>query len=64
MTSPDEVQGVTRKLRAILITALSHSPWLFVIARNSSFAYRGAEIDVKQVSRELGVRYILEGRTS
>jgi adenylate cyclase len=44
-----------------IITALSRSPWLFVISRNSSFAYRGKAVDVKQVSRELGVRYILEG---
>ena len=44
-----------------IITALSRSPWLFVIARNSSFAYRGASVDIKQVSRELGVRYVLEG---
>ena len=44
-----------------IITALSRSPWLFVIARNSSFAYRGTTIDVKKISRELGVRYILEG---
>lgn len=44
-----------------IITALSRSPWLFVIARNSSFAYRGKAIDVKRVSQELGVRYILEG---
>jgi hypothetical protein len=35
--------------------------WLFVIARNSSFAYKGRAVDVKQVGRELGVRYILEG---
>ena len=44
-----------------IITALSRSPWLFVIARNSSFAYRGAMVDVKQIGKELGVRYILEG---
>jgi adenylate cyclase len=44
-----------------IITALSRSPWLFVISRNSSFAYRGVAIDIKQVSQELGVRYILEG---
>src|SRR4029077_14981423 len=36
-------------------------PWLFVIARNSSFTYKGKAIDVKQVGRELGVRYVLEG---
>jgi adenylate cyclase len=44
-----------------IITALSRLPWLFVIARNSSFAYKGRSVDVKQVGRELGVRYILEG---
>jgi adenylate cyclase len=44
-----------------IITALSRSPWLFVIARNSSFAFRGLTIDVKQVAQELGVHYILEG---
>src|SRR5262249_7189349 len=44
-----------------IITALSRISWLFVIARNSSFTYRGRAIDVKQVGRELGVRYVLEG---
>ena len=44
-----------------IITALSRSPWMFVIARNSSFSYRGKAVDVKMVSRELGVKYILEG---
>jgi adenylate cyclase len=44
-----------------IITALSRMRWLFVIARNSSFAYKGRSVDVKQVGRELGVRYILEG---
>jgi adenylate cyclase len=44
-----------------IITALSHYPSLFVIARNSSFTYKGRAIDVKQVARELGVRYVLEG---
>src|SRR5262249_37823204 len=39
----------------------SRMRWLFVIARNSSFTYKGRAVDVKQVSRELGVRYILEG---
>jgi TolB-like protein len=41
--------------------ALSRFRWLFVIARNSSFTYKGRAVDVKQVGRELGVRYILEG---
>jgi TolB-like protein len=44
-----------------IITALSRIRWLFVIARNSSFAYKGRPTDVKQVGRELGVRYVLEG---
>jgi adenylate cyclase len=43
------------------ITALSRIRWLFVIARNSSFTYKGRTVDVKQVGRELGVRYVLEG---
>jgi len=45
-----------------IITALSRIRWLFVIARNSSFTYKGQAIDVKRVGRELGVRYVLEGR--
>jgi adenylate cyclase len=44
-----------------LITALSRYPSLFVIARNSSFTYKGRAVDVKPVGRELGVRYVLEG---
>jgi TolB-like protein/class 3 adenylate cyclase len=44
-----------------IITSLSRIRWLFVIARNSSFTYKGRAIDVKQVGRELGVRYVLEG---
>jgi TolB-like protein/Flp pilus assembly protein TadD len=44
-----------------IITALSRFPSLFVIARNSSFTYKGRAVDVKQVARELGVRYVLEG---
>jgi TolB-like protein/class 3 adenylate cyclase len=44
-----------------IITSLSQVPSLFVIARNSSFAYKGAAVDIKAVSRELGVRYMLEG---
>jgi len=44
-----------------VITGLSRIKWLFVIARNSSFIYKGRAVDVKQVGRELGVRYVLEG---
>jgi adenylate cyclase len=44
-----------------IITGLSRIKWLFVIARNSTFTYKGRAVDVKQVGRELGVRYVLEG---
>jgi TolB-like protein/Flp pilus assembly protein TadD len=44
-----------------IITGLSRIKWLFVIARNSSFTYKGQAVDVKRVGRELGVRYVLEG---
>ncbi|TMJ78652.1 MAG: adenylate/guanylate cyclase domain-containing protein [Alphaproteobacteria bacterium] len=44
-----------------IITALTRMRWLFIIARNSSFTYKGRAVDVKQVGRELGVRYVLEG---
>jgi TolB-like protein/class 3 adenylate cyclase len=49
--------GVTEDI----ITALSHYRWFFVIARNSTFAYKGRALDVKQIAHELGVRYVLEG---
>jgi adenylate cyclase len=44
-----------------IITALSRFKWLFVIARNSSFTFKGRAVDVKEVGRQLGVRYVLEG---
>jgi TolB-like protein/class 3 adenylate cyclase len=44
-----------------IVTGLSRIKWLFVIARNSSFVYKGKAIDVRQAGRELGVRYLLEG---
>jgi adenylate cyclase len=49
--------GITEEI----ITALSKSPYLFVIARQSTFAYKGKPVKIKQVSEELGVRYVLEG---
>ena len=51
------VEGVVEDI----IAALSHYRWLFVVARNSSFAYKTRVVDVKQIGRELGVRYVLEG---
>jgi TolB-like protein len=44
-----------------ITTAIARVPWLFVIARNSAFTYKGKAVDVKQVARELGVRYVLGG---
>ena len=44
-----------------IITALSKARWLLVIARNSTFTYKGRAVDIKQISRELGARYVLEG---
>jgi len=44
-----------------IITGLSRIKWLFVIARNTTFTYKGKSVDVKQIGRELGVRYVLEG---
>ncbi|MEM8773467.1 MAG: adenylate/guanylate cyclase domain-containing protein [Pseudomonadota bacterium] len=44
-----------------IITGLCRVPWLFVIARNSSFSYKGLSVDIRQIGRELGVRYVLEG---
>jgi adenylate cyclase len=57
---PDQEYFVDGMVEEI-ITALSRIRWLFVIARNSSFTYKGQAVDVKQVRRELGVRYVLEG---
>ncbi|MFA8443140.1 LuxR C-terminal-related transcriptional regulator [Yoonia sp.] len=44
-----------------IITALSRSPWLFIIARNTTFTYKGASVDVRRVAEDLGVRFVLEG---
>ncbi len=44
-----------------IITALSRSPWLFIIARNTTFTYKGLKADVRRVATELGVRFVLEG---
>ena len=44
-----------------IVTGLARINWLFVIARNSTFTYKGRAVDVKEVGRELGVRYVLEG---
>lgn len=61
MSSDPEQAFFADGLTEDLITALASVPWLFVIARNSSFVYKGAPVDVRQVGRDLGVAYVLEG---
>ena len=61
MSGDPEQEFVSDGIAEDVITALSHYPSLFVIARNSSFTYKGRAVNVKQVGRELGVRYVLEG---
>jgi adenylate cyclase len=61
MSGDPEQEYFTDGMVEDIITGLSRIKWLFVIARNSTFAYKGRAIDVKQIGRELGVRYVLEG---
>jgi adenylate cyclase len=61
MSGDSEQEFVSDGIAEDVITALSRYPSLFVIARNSSFTYKARAVDVKQVGRELGVRYVLEG---
>jgi adenylate cyclase len=61
MSSDPEQEFFADGIAEDIITAMSRYPSLFVIARNSSFTYKGRAVDVKQIGRELGVRYILEG---
>ncbi len=61
MSGDPEQEYFTDGVVEEIITALSRMQWLFVIARNSSFTFKGRAVDVKQVGHELGVRYVLEG---
>jgi len=61
MSSDPDQEYFADGLSEDLITALSYVPWIFVIARNSSFTYKGLTIDVRKIGEELGVRYVLEG---
>jgi adenylate cyclase len=61
MSGDPEQEYVSDGIAEDVITALSRYPSLFVIARNSCFTYKGRAVDVKQVGRDLGVRYVLEG---
>ena len=61
MSGDEEQEYFSDGIAEDIITLLSRSRELFVIARNSSFTYKGRAVDVKQIGRELGVRYVLEG---
>jgi TolB-like protein/Flp pilus assembly protein TadD len=61
LTNDPDQQYFADGLTEDIITRLSRFRWLFVTARNSSFTYRGRAVDVKEIGRELGVRYVLEG---
>ena len=61
MSGEPEQEYFTDGMVEEITTGISRLPWLFVIARNSSFAYKGKSPDIRQVGRELGVRYVLEG---
>jgi adenylate cyclase len=61
MTGDPEQEYFVDGIAEDIITALSRCPWLLVIARNSSFTYKGRAVDLKQAGSELGVRYVLEG---
>jgi len=61
MTGDDEQEYFVDGMVEEITTAIARLPWLFVIARNSAFTYKGKAVDVKQVAQELGVRYVLEG---
>ena len=61
MSGDPEQQYFADGMAEDILTGLSRHRWLFVIARNSSFTYKGRTVDVRQVGRELGVRYVLEG---
>ncbi|MGC2414999.1 MAG: adenylate/guanylate cyclase domain-containing protein [Stellaceae bacterium] len=61
MSSDPEQEYFVDGIVEDIITSLSRIKWLFVIARNSSFVYKGHAVDIKQAGRDLGVRYVLEG---
>ena len=61
MSGDPEQEYFADGLSEEIITGLSHQQWFFVIARNSSFAFKGETVDVRKVASELGVRYVLEG---
>ena len=61
MSGDPEQEYFSDGISADIITALSRSPWLFIIARNTTFTFKGTNVDVRRVAEELGVRFVLEG---
>ena len=61
MSGDPEQEYFADGLTEDIITGLSRQRWFFVIARNSTFAYKGGAVDVRKVASQLGVRYVLEG---
>ena len=61
MSGDPEQEFFSDGITVDIITALSRSPWLFIIARNTTFTYKGETTDVRRVAKELGVKYVLEG---
>ena len=61
MSGDPEYEYFSDGITEDILTALAHVPWLFVIARNSSFVFKGRAVDVREAGRQLGVRYVLEG---
>jgi adenylate cyclase len=61
MSGDSEQEYFSDGITEDIITALSRLRWFFVIARNSTFAYKGKGVDIKRLGQELGVRYVLEG---
>lgn len=61
MSGDPEQEYFSDGTSADIITALSRSPWLFIIARNTTFTFKGSNVDVRRVAEELGVRFVLEG---
>jgi adenylate cyclase len=61
MSADSEQEYFADGITEDIITGLSYVPWLFVVARNSSFTFKGLSVDAREIGRQLGVRYLLEG---
>ncbi|MEY8839180.1 adenylate/guanylate cyclase domain-containing protein [Cribrihabitans sp. XS_ASV171] len=61
LSGASETEYIADGLTEDIISALAHVPWLFVIARNSTFAFKGVPVDMRRIGQDLGVRYVVEG---